>query len=161
MAVQQVFSLDPHHDFIVFLILQNQGIIPGSQTGTRTSRARRNGPIGLHPSNVAYQTTAQLFEVPNGPHQCGNLPRQAYLESISQICLNRIQDSAYPVFNLPTQKVGKPINEIVVSHNLLPQIMILPCHLNDLSSDRPVLLDQLHCPVIKGITLKRQSQLVN
>ena len=72
-----------------------------------------------------------------------------------------MQDSAYPVINLPTQKVGKPINEIVVSHNLLPQIVTLPRHLDDLSSDRPVLLDQLHRPVIKRVALKRQSQLVN
>ena len=67
----------------------------------------------------------------------------------------------YPVINLPTHKVSKPINEIVVSHNLSPQIVVLPRHLDDLSSDRPILLDQLYCPVIKGITLKRQSQLVN
>ena len=72
-----------------------------------------------------------------------------------------MQDSAYPVINLTTHKVGKTINEIVVSHNLSPQLPVLPRHLDNLSSDRPVLLDQLHCPVIKGITLKGQSQLVN
>ena len=71
--------------------------------------------------------------------------------------LNRMQGSAYPVFNLPTQIVGQPINEIVVSHNLLPQLSVLPRHLDNLSSDRPILLDQLHHPVMKGITLKRQS----
>ena len=72
-----------------------------------------------------------------------------------------MQDSAYPVFNLLTHKVGKPSNEIVVHHNLSPQFSVLPRHLDDLSLDRPVLLDQLHRPVIKGIALKRQSQLVN
>ena len=72
-----------------------------------------------------------------------------------------MQDSAYTVINLMTHKVSKTINEIVVSHNLSPQIPVLPRHLDDLSSDRPVFLNQLHCPVIKGITLKRQSQLVN
>ena len=67
--------------------------------------------------------------------------------------LNCMQDGAYPIFDLSSHVLDQPIDEVGVRLDLPQQILVLPHHFNDLPSDRPVLLHQLHGPVIKGVAL--------
>ena len=72
-----------------------------------------------------------------------------------------MQNGSYSVINLSAQVLGQPGDEVMVSHNLPPQLSVLPSHLNQLPPDCPLILHQLHGPVIERVALKRQSQLVN
>ena len=69
-----------------------------------------------------------------------------------------MQDGSYPVLDFSAQVLRQPGDEVMVAHNLPSQLSVLPSHLHQLPSDRPLILYQLDGPVIKGVTLKRQSQ---